>query len=379
MPESINPIQNREAMLFISAGDPSGDIAGGHLLKCLRKQNPKLQFFGLGGYTMAALGQKQIVEGSKLAVLGFWEVAKRFLFFRKLMALTIKEIKQRKPEVIILIDYPGFNLRLAEKIWALHIPVIYYISPQIWAWGGKRIKKIKKIVDQMLLILPFEKEIYDRAGIKNRFVGHYLLDDIDSRFIKAPYNPQSNMITLLPGSRPQEIEKMLPVLIETAALLSADNQWRFAIAAVGGDIDYTRYLFRYNLPIEIIKGKTRELIAESRLVITSSGTATLETGIIGRPMVVIYKTGWLTYAIARRLVKIDKIALINIAAGRKIVPELIQSDALPERIAEEARRILNSEILAQDIVAKLNLVTDTLGTPGASERTAQSIGEYIKC
>ncbi|MCX6826510.1 MAG: lipid-A-disaccharide synthase [candidate division Zixibacteria bacterium] len=366
-------------MLFISAGDPSGDIAGGHLLKCLRKQNPKLQFFGLGGYTMAALGQKQIVEGSKLAVLGFWEVAKRFLFFRKLMALTIKEIKQRKPEVIILIDYPGFNLRLAEKIWALHIPVIYYISPQIWAWGGKRIKKIKKIVDQMLLILPFEKEIYDRAGIKNRFVGHYLLDDIDSRFIKAPYNPQSNMITLLPGSRPQEIEKMLPVLIETAALLSADNQWRFAIAAVGGDIDYTRYLFRYNLPIEIIKGKTRELIAESRLVITSSGTATLETGIIGRPMVVIYKTGWLTYAIARRLVKIDKIALINIAAGRKIVPELIQSDALPERIAEEARRILNSEILAQDIVAKLNLVTDTLGTPGASERTAQSIGEYIKC
>jgi lipid-A-disaccharide synthase len=371
--------QNEAIEVFVSAGDPSGDIAGGHLLRQLIEINGSCRFFGLGGRRMAALGQVQFVPGEKLAVIGFWEVAKKFSFFKDLLENMVQEITTRRPKAIILIDYPGFNLRLAKKIKALNIPIIYYISPQIWAWGGKRIKLIKKLVDLMLVILPFEKDIYDRVGLNNQFVGHYLLDDIPPEYIKASYNIESDLISLLPGSRPQEIEKMLPVLLDTARLLHKNKKYRFAIAAVEGNFDYQKYLNKIDFPVEIQKGKTRELVAQSRLVITSSGTATLETGIIGRPMIVIYKTGTITYLIARSVVKLDMIALINISAGRKIVPELIQSDASPANIAQEAQKILDNPQVALNIVSQLNQVADNLGGPGAGKRAAQAVWEFIKC
>ncbi len=286
---------------------------------------------------------------------------------------------KKETPAVILIDYPGLNLRLAEQVHSMGIPVIYYISPQIWAWGGKRIKDIKERVDLMLLILPFEKEIYDRAGVENLFVGHYLLDDMELRFIRAPYNPQSDLIALLPGSRPQEIERMLPTLIKTAEILSQDGRWRFAIAGVDTGIDYERFVRNKKIPIEIQIDRTRDLIAESRLVLTSSGTATLETGIIGRPMVVIYKTGWLTNNIARNLVTLDKIALINICAGEKIVPELIQSAASAENIVSEARQILNNPDQASKIIEKLHRATDNLGESGVADRAATAIREYLRC
>jgi lipid-A-disaccharide synthase len=366
-------------LIFLSAGDPSGDIAGSHLIKQLKSGRNNFEFIGLGGQRMQQAGQRQIVDSTKLAVLGFWEVAKRFLFFRKLMSDTIALIIKRKPKVIILIDYPGFNLRLAEKIKSLKIPIIYYISPQIWAWGKKRIESIKRNVDLMLLILPFEKNIYDRAGIKNKFVGHYLLDDMEKKYIKAPYNIKSDLVVLMPGSRPQEVQRMLPPLIETAKLLSAKRSLRFVVAGVKGDIDYNYYVEKGRFPLEVAIGKTRDLIRDSRLVITSSGTATLETAIIGRPMIVIYKTGLLTYLIARRLVKLDRIALVNITAGEKIVPELIQSDASPDAIAREAIRFLDSEDLSISIVNNLNRITDKLGDSGVSLRAADAIREYLNC
>lgn len=328
---------------------------------------------------MLALGQEQIVGPDELAVLGFWEVARKYLFFRKLMLETVSLIEKEKPKAIILLDYPGFNLRLAERIKHLRIPIIYYISPQIWAWGEGRIKQIAKLVDMMLLILPFEKGIYDKAGVKNQFIGHYLLDDIDSKYIKAPYDINSNQVALLPGSRPQEVERMLAVLIKAAAILSREKKWRFIVAGVEGKIDYSKYLGGTDTPIEIVKGRTRDVIASSRLVITSSGTATLEAGIIGRPMVVIYKTGWITYILARCLVKLDMIALINIAAGKKIVPELIQAEATPENIAREAQQILNDNNLSRQIVKELNIASDLLGTPGASQKAAEIIRGFINC
>jgi len=368
-----------EKSIFICAGDPSGDIAGSHLISQISLKKPQLKFFGLGGRLMKKAGQNQLIDGDRLAVLGFWEVAKKYFFFRRLMNDTIEAIRRKKPAAIILIDYPGFNLRLAKRIKRLGIPVIYYISPQIWAWGAGRIDEIKKYVDSMLLILPFEKDIYNQAGVKNIFIGHYLLDDIDTEFIKAPFNPESKLITLLPGSRPQEVERMLPVLVKSTPLIAKTGDYKFAVGAVAGDIDYKAYIGNSPVPIDIVGGRTRELIAESRLVITSSGTATLETGIIGRPMIVIYKTGWITYHIARRLVRLDKIALINIAAGEKIVPELIQKDASPENIAGAAEKFLTSDEYSQSTVRKLNLVTDTLGTPGAAERAADAIMEIINC
>jgi lipid-A-disaccharide synthase len=373
------PPRQKGVDIFICAGDPSGDIAGSHLLKQLIKINSACRFFGLGGRRMAALGQEQFVSGEKLAVIGFWEVAKKYNFFKNLLDKTAVEIENCRPKAIILIDYPGFNLRLAQKIRPLGITIIYYVSPQIWAWGGKRIKTIRNLVDMMLLILPFEKEIYDKADVKNQFVGHYLLDDIPAELIRSPYDIGSNLISLLPGSRPQEIEKMLPVLLETARRLHAEKKYRFVVAAVEGNFNYKKYFANIDFPVEIHFGKTRELIAQSRLIITSSGTATLETGIIGRPMVVIYKTGTITYLIARSLVKLEMIALINISAGKKIVPELIQSSATPINIAREAKKILDNPHLAMDIVRQLNQTTDVLGDPGAGKRAAAAVWEFIKC
>mgnify|MGYP001304148705 CR=1 FL=1 len=370
---------DKKIPVFISAGDPSGDIAGSHLLKKLKEKCGALDCFGLGGKRMAAEGQEQLVPGSKLAVLGFWEVAKKFRFFQRLMHDTIRQIEIKRPKIVILIDYPGFNLRLAGKVHDLGIPVIYYVSPQIWAWGGKRIKEIKERVDLMLLILPFEKNIYDKAGVKNKFVGHYLLDDMEERFIKAPYNTKSDLIALLPGSRPQEIERMLPAMINSAEILSKSGRWRFAVAGVEGTVDYGAYIHKASVPMELRLGQTRQLIADSRLVITSSGTATLETGIIGRPMVVIYKTGAVTYRIARSLVTVDKIALINICGEKKIVPELIQGEATPERIAAEARPMLEDDRAALDIINELHGVTDRLGRAGVAERAAEAIREYLSC
>jgi len=365
--------------IFVSAGDPSGDIAGSLLLEEISKKNNNIEFLGLGGKRMRRTGQEQIVDGSKLAVLGFWEVARKFLFFKRLMNQAVAMIKETKPKAVILIDYPGFNLRLAERIKPLGIPIIYYISPQIWAWAGGRIKQIKRLVDRMLLILPFETEMYNKAGVPNEFVGHYLLDDIDPRFIKAPYNMDSDLILLMPGSRPQEVQRMLPVLLQSAFLLSRMGDYRFAIAAVEGNIDYEAYSKNANIPIEVVYGRSRELAAESRLVITSSGTATLETGIIGRPMIVIYKTGMITYMIARRLVKLDNIALINISAGKRIVPELIQGDASADNIIREAKKYLTDEKYTLNTIRELNEVTDKLAQTGASARVAESVMRIINC
>ncbi len=365
--------------IFLSAGDPSGDIAGSLLIKQLKSANKKLEFIGLGGRRMQSAGQEQIVESSKLAVLGFWEVAKKFLFFKRLMSDTVALIKERKPKVIILIDYPGFNLRLAKKIKAPGIPIVYYISPQIWAWGKKRIVEIKRCVNMMLLILPFEKQIYDDAGVSNKLVGHYLLDDMEKKYIKAPYDVDSDLVVLMPGSRSQEVQRMLPPLLETVRILSSERDLHFVVAGVEGTIDYDRYIRQSNLPIEVVYGKTRDLLRDSRLVITSSGTATLETAIIGRPMIVIYKTGLLTYLIARRLVKLQSIALVNITAGENIVPELIQNQATPNLISREATRFLDNIDLSLDVITKLNHLTDGLGSGGVSIRAADAILEFINC
>lgn len=365
--------------IFVSAGDPSGDIAGYHLLNALKDQNNGFSFFGLGGMRMKTAGQEQLVGGDALAVMGFFEVARQIFFFKRLFNDAVESIKQKRPAAVILIDYPGFNLRLAERLGELNIPVIYYISPQIWAWAPKRIEKIKRFVNLMLVILPFETSIYDQAGVPNRFVGHYLMDDIDRKHIKAPFDARSELITLMPGSRPQEVARMLPTMLESAAIIGKELCCHFAVAGVKGGIDYEKYIKNSPVRVGLSLEYNRQLISESRMVIVSSGTATLETGIIGRPMVVIYKTGYITYLIARRLVQVDSIALINIAAGRKIVPELIQGAATPQKIASEVNRVLADSGQLGGIVEQLNNVTDRLGGPGTARRAAGAIREFINC
>ncbi len=359
--------------LFVSAGDPSGDNAAFHLVHALREMHPSLTFFGLGGERLKKLGQEQLAESSQLAVLGFWEVARHAWFFKKLLRRCVEEIARRRPKALVLIDYPGFNLRLAKKVKRLGIPVIYYISPQVWAWGRRRVKVIRKYVDTMIVILPFEKDFYEQFGIEAHFVGHYLLEDIPKAYIASPI-PSDGSLALLPGSRPQEIERMLPVMLETARQLYRTAAMPAVVAARENTVDYEKYLSPDDSPyITLSYEDSRKIIYESSLVLTASGTATLETAVIGRPMVVVYKTGLVTYHIARRMVKLDNIALVNLVLGKKVVPELIQNEATPRRIFAELEKFRTDSSYVQAVKKELDRVPKILGNADASRMAARLI------
>lgn len=366
-----------DPLLFVSAGDPSGDIATSRVMSALMAKTPGLRFFGLGGVRLKHLGQEQLAEPSELAVLGFWEVARKFLYFRQLMHRCVREIERRRPVAIILVDYPGFNLRLAERIRPLGIPIVYYISPQVWAWGRGRLRQIRKNVDRMLVILPFEETFYREHNIPSRFAGHYLLEDISTEYVSSNA-PGNRQLALLPGSRRQEVAQMLPPMLEAASLLNRARGVTSVVAAVSGAFDYDSVCKKYaQYGVTVRFDDSHRVVFESDLVLTSSGTATLEIGIIGRPMVVVYKTGMLTYMIARRLVKLETIALVNLVLGKNVVPELIQHQATSERMAAELERFLIDEPYRASVEESLRLVPSSLGGVGASERAAEMIREFL--
>ena len=364
--------------IFISAGDLSGDNSGALLISELKNINPELNFFGLGGSRMNRLGQKQLEEIENLAVMGFLEVAKRYMFFHRLFNDCIEKIKQERPAVVVLIDYPGFNLRLAKKIKPLGIPVIYYISPQLWAWGEKRVEIIRNNIERMLVILPFEKEFYKKHNIESDFVGHYLLEDIDEKMISSEV-PSGGHIAIFPGSREVEIKRLLSPMIAAISRFNQMYGTRAVVAGINGAFDYESVLNKYpDSNIEIVYGDSRNVIFESSLVLTKSGTTTLEAAIIGRPMVVAYKTGLITYLIAKNLVKLNNIALVNLILNNRVVPELIQGQATEERMFLELEKLYNNESHFNLIKSKLNCLLSVLGGRGASQRAAKIIGEYLQ-
>jgi lipid-A-disaccharide synthase len=363
--------------LFISAGDPSGDNATSRLILELRESQPSLFLSGLGGPRLKKLGQVQLANARDLAVLGFGEVARRYFFFRQLMLRCVEQIRQQRPKCILLVDYPGFNLRLAKRIHALGIPIVYYISPQIWAWHKNRIHQIKALVDLMMLNLPFEKELYDRHGVANEQVGHYLLEDIPSDYI-ATNPPGSRLLALLPGSRPQEIDRMLVPMLQSARLHNQKFGTRAVVVGLEGAYDYGPVMEPYHADgITLSFQNSRKLIFESDLVLTASGTATLETGIIGRPMVIIYKTGMITFQIARRVITLDAIGLVNLVLGEPTVPELIQHDAVPPKITSALARYEEDSAYRKRIIDRLHTVPDLLGRGQASQRAAALVGRYL--
>lgn len=366
-----------DPLLFVSAGDPSGDRATARVIEHLKEEHPNLVTFGLGGERLKKLGQEQLAAPADLAVMGFWEVAKRYGFFRRLMRSCVDEIRHRQPKLILLVDYPGFNLRLAKRLKPLGIPIVYYISPQVWAWGRKRVQQIHDYVDRMLVILPFEEAFFGDHGTQAEFVGHYLMEDIPSEYI-ASAAPGNGQLGLLPGSRRQEIERILPGMLEAAGLLHLKYGQNSVVAAVTGAYDYEPLCRRYaNRGVTVRYDDARRVVAESDVVLTKSGTATLECGIIGRPMVVVYKTGWITYQIARRLVELDKIALVNLVLGEKAVPELIQGEMAPKRMADEIGRYLDDNDYRARVSDSLSRVPGLLGGAGASQKAADAIARYL--
>ncbi len=361
--------------IFISVGEPSGDNALSRVIEELKNEHTDLTFFGLGGKRLLALGQEQFANREDLAVIGFWEVAKKYLYFRKLFHRCLDEIRSRQPKVVILVDYPGFNLRLAKEIKKLGIPIIYYISPQIWAWGKKRIVEIQKNIDLMIPILPFEEKFYNDSSVNVKYAGHYLTEDINGNFI-ASIVPIDGHLALLPGSRRIEIERMLPVMIETAETMYEKYKIKSVIAGVKGIFEYEKFLKNTSC-ISIVYDDSRKVVNDAKLVLTASGTATLEVGLIGRPMVIIYKTGMLTYQIAKRLVSLDSIGLVNLVLNDKVVPELIQHEANEKNIVDALSKFIDDEIYLQETTKTLHTLPTLLGEKNVSKNIAGFVGEYL--
>ena len=367
---------------MIVAGEASGDIYGADLAREARKFDPNLRFFGIGGARMREAGVETLVDSADMAVVGLVEVLKHFdvisAAFLKLKQILLAD----PPSLLILIDYPGFNLRLAKIAKRAGVRVLYYISPQIWAWRRGRVKKIARLVDHMAVILPFEAPFYEQAGVAVSFVGHPMLDMVrveatrDEAVASFGLAAHGMVVGLFPGSRKSEIERLLPVIAAAAARLQrrfSDIQFVLPLASTLTEDDIVPHLRAAGLEATIIRERIHDLIRACDAVISVSGTVTLEIALVGTPMVIIYRLAPLTYQVAKRLVKVDHIGLCNIVAGETAVKELIQDEANPQRIAAEIEKILTDSAYSGQIRERLATVRARLGGGGASANVARLI------
>lgn len=373
--------------IFIVACESSGDSHGAHLVAEIKKQSPSAVFRGLGGPRMLAEDVETLEDMTRISALGWGDVIRQYRTYQKIFNRALAEIREWKPDLLILIDSPAFNLRLAKKI-RKSIPTVYYIAPQIWAWGWRRIHTIKRTVSEMLAILPFEKAIYDEAGVPCEFVGHPLLDRIQEspdRFqlrARLVLHPFERAIGLLPGSRAAEIERILPAMLQTASILR-DKLFspRFFLGR-SPNVDpaiYDRILARYP-GVEISPAADTgiyDLIRAMDFALVTSGTATLETALLGTPFFLLYKTSWSTYFLGKHLIRIPFLGIVNILLGKRVIPEFIQNDLKPETLAHEATVFLNSPALYEGMKEDFAKLKTLLGEGGASARAAAKIMDLL--
>ena len=369
--------------ILILAGEPSGDMHASALVSSMLYSNNHLEFSGIAGNNMINSGVNSLYHIKDMAFLGFVEVIKHLPFILKVEKAIIDFVKTNKIKLAILIDYPGFNLRIAKKLKNLGVRVVYYISPQIWAWHQSRIKKIKERVDKMLVVFPFEKEFYEDGGVSVEYVGHPLVERIEKFKFKSKnelfdeLGIDKEIFLILPGSRKHEIEKHLPELIKTADIISNKNNLQTVVACA--DIFEEKYLQQYVTSdnIKIVKGNTYNLLKHSKFGIIKSGTSTLEAAIIGLPFVVIYSTSRLTYELAKRLVKIDHIAMPNIVAGKTVVREFIQNDVNAELISNYILSLLDDNLALENLDTELISIKNKLGSSYASENASKIISSML--
>ncbi len=365
---------------FIVAGETSGDLHAARLMQQLRAVWPDCEFRGIGGPRMQALGLKSLAQLEDINVVGFWEVAKRYPFFRRLLRRCRAELEQGGCDAFIPVDYPGFNLRLAAAARKAGIPVLYYIAPQLWAWGEKRAAKLRAAVDLLMVVFPFEVEFFGRFGIEARFVGHPLLDVPAFREGEGEAEREAECIALLPGSRNQEVENNLPIMLEAAKLLQATMpQLRFVVAAAGRESSvHDRLIQAAAVDVEITHD-SRALLKRAAAGMVKTGTSTLESALARMPFVMMYRTSALSYRIARRLITLPFISLVNIIAGKQVVRELIQDEARPDLLAEELRRLLGDSAARLTMLHEFDAVRAALGEGGAAARqAAECIAEYLE-
>ncbi|MEO9257102.1 MAG: lipid-A-disaccharide synthase [Crocinitomicaceae bacterium] len=364
--------------LYIIAGEASGDLHGSNLMKELLKQEPSLEMRFWGGDKMAAVAGKPVKHIKDLAFMGFLEVILNLKTILGNIRFCKEDIAKYKPDTLILIDYPGFNMRIAEWAHEQGIQVLYYISPQIWAWKQNRVHKIKKVVDKVFCILPFEKDFYAKFGVEVEFVGNPLIDAIvtfeSEKFNKAQFYEQQQLderpiIAILPGSRVQEVKLKLPIMLEAVKNKLADYQIVIA-GAPNLEADFYASILGNN-PVKIVYGNTYGLLSVATTALVTSGTATLETALFEVPEVVCYKGSYLSYLIARQLIKVKYISLVNLIMDREVVKECIQADCNPKLIASELDKILPQGEKHAALLSDYKTLKKILGGVGASEETAK--------
>jgi len=416
--------------ILIIAGEPSADLHGASLIKAILAKSPDTKFIGMGGELMKTAGANLYYDLSKISVIGFAEVIKKLPLYKKIFNGLSLKLDSEKPDAVCLIDYPGFNLRFAKEAKKRHIPVIYYISPQVWAWHKGRIKTIKQIVDKMLVFFEFEKALYEKHGINAAFVGHPLIESVkpsmakNDALKKFKLTQEQKIIALLPGSRQTEVRKVLPIMLKSAEIIANElchsegakrpkNLKREILRPFGAQDDtpvqfiiikssivgmnvYEKILCAgawghpagspahfytkspHGVPtVSIIDDNRYDAVNISDFALVASGTATLETAILGVPMALVYKVSFLTWFLARILIKIPYIGLVNVVAEEKIIPEFIQFGANPKKIAGECIDILQSPARISKIKIALAQVKEKLGPSGASANAASEILAFL--
>lgn len=371
--------------ILIVCGEPSGDIHAGNLARKILEINPNLKISGVGGTYLQKAGVGVFYDIRDIAVIGIFDVLKKLPKFFALQRLILEKIKKENPRAIILVDFSGFNLRLAKKINRA-IPVIYYISPQVWASRQGRIKTIRRYIDKIIVIFKFEEEFYKKFGIDADSVGHPLLDAVQLTMEKEEFLKKFNLseskktIALLPGSRKSEIENILPVMLKASDLIAKEMpDIQFIIAKPSQlNLDvYSEIIQNYNLDLKIIEGRTYDCINIADFCLVSSGTATIETAIMQKPFVIIYRMNTLNYIFYRPQVRVPYIGMVNIVARRKIIPEFIQSQAVPKKIKDEVLRILRNPKELEEMKNNLSQIKSLLGESGSSLRAAKIIVDFM--
>jgi lipid-A-disaccharide synthase len=383
----INEMVNQSVRLMIVAGEASGDKHGAKLVAALRSLRPDLplEFFGSGGEEMCAAGVETLVDIREVAIMGLLEVSRALPKFLQVFRRLRRAARERDPALVILIDWPEFNLRLAKKLKSDNRRVIYYISPQVWAWRSYRIHAIKRFVERMLVILPFEKDYYERNGVDVDYVGHPLLDSVrvtasrDDFCSRYRFDSSKPIIALLPGSRHSEIKYILPPMLDAARLLNRSHpQLQFALPlAKTFSIDEIGTQSHPIRNLKLIENDTYNALSAAELAVVASGTATLETAIIGTPLIIVYRASTLNWRIFRPLINVPFVGMPNLIAGRAIAPELLQDDMNPERLAAQITAMLDDPTWLARLRADLAEVRQELGSSNASERAASRILEML--
>ncbi|MGZ6275438.1 MAG: lipid-A-disaccharide synthase [Syntrophales bacterium] len=393
MHPEISPLKDRsdreaasKKQIMIVAGEASGDLHGGNLVKAMHKIDPEIRFYGVGGRNLKAAGAELTADAAEMAVVGLTEVVSKLGFILKILAQLKASLKKDRPDLLILIDYPDFNLPLARAAKKYGIKVFYYISPQVWAWRRGRIGEIKEIVDKMAVILPFEAELYKDAGVDATFVGHPLLDVVRTKYsrkealIKFDLREGVTTVGILPGSRQSEVTRLLPVMLGAAEIIQEKIKSVQFVLPLADTLDIafvSQIIAKYPVAVRLIPNEVYDVIGCTDTAMVASGTATLETALMETPMVIIYKVSAPSYYVGRMVINVDHIGLVNIIAGKEIVPELIQFEASPEKIAAEVMDILATKERMESMKAELKKIRDMLGSHGAAERVARMTYDMI--